>query len=175
MDYLSSGTLFLYTVDVNLFWNKLLDMSQLAQASGLVQQAWFLEVCRMRWKMKVRNSRPYRVQVIFCFTWGEIVWLIRPILKCHGCSEWKLNLTCKGQLWHCQLIIEGVFALMISLITMPSLERKVYGISFWLCSFHDGLHHCSHKRHCKQGVEILINLVPTRDGSLRSPNKSQVD
>lgn len=34
-----------------------------------------------------------------------------------------------------------------------------------------GLYHCSHTRHC----EILSHLIRTRDGSLRSPNKSQVD
>lgn len=56
---------------------------------------------------------------------------------------------------------------MISLITMLSLERKVYGISSWLCSlflFMTELLHCSDVLCCKQGVDISINLIPTKDG-----------
>lgn len=95
------------------------------------------------------------VHVIVHSSWGEIVWLIRPILKCHGCFKRKLNLTCKGQLWLGQLIIKVIFALMISLITTSSLGKAVYAIGGWshsfLCRLPEGFSH-------KQGVEISINL-----------------
>lgn len=52
---------------------------------------------RYKEKMK-RNGEPCEVYVIVHSSGGEIIWQIRPILKCHGSIKRKLNLTCKGQL-----------------------------------------------------------------------------